>query len=54
MLDPQTFSLLLEGQQDQSKIALWMNYTKQYGRKVFESIKSKCISQNETKSKEPG
>ena len=54
MLDPQTLSLLLEGQQEQSEIALWMSYAIQYGSEVFESLKSKCISQNATKPKEPG
>ena len=51
MLDPQTLSLLLEGQQEQSEIALWMSYAIQYGSEVFESLKSKCISQNATKPK---
>ena len=53
ILDPWTFSLLLEGQQEQSKMAQWLSFTKHHGSRFVETLKSKWKPQNVTEPKQP-
>ena len=54
MLDPWTFSLLLEGQQEMSKVAQMISSVKEYGCRIMQLLKLRSESQNITVSRKIG